>query len=171
MDDLTRDYDRWRLAEERDEDDAADTVFRAVFEASVSSPLPSREFTTRTMAAIADAAAADARRARMGRTILVWGGLAASIVAVYFGAGALLSMLSSAVVGALNLVISTVVWFADGGSVRSSAWAVLSGLGRAAAAFVADPRVTVALFAFQAVAIGALVALHRLLGSDRELLK
>jgi len=170
MDDLSRDYDRWRLAEERDEDDAADAAFRAIFEASVSPPLPSREFTTRTMAAIADAAVADARRARIGRAALIWGGLAVLVVGLYFGAGLLLSLLSSAVVGSLNLVISTVVWLANGGTVRSSVWAVLTGIGRAAGVFVSDPRVTVALLAFQAVAIGALVALHRLLG-DRELLK
>jgi hypothetical protein len=170
MDDLTRDYERWRFAEEHGEDDAADAAFRAVFDASISSPLPSREFATRTMAAIADASAIDARRARAGRAMLIWGGLAASVVAVYFGAGALLSVLSSAVVGALNLVISTVVWFANGGSARSSIWAVLTGIGRAAGVFVSDPRVTMALLACQAVAIGALVALHRLLG-DRELLK
>jgi len=170
MDDLSRDYDRWRVAEERDEDDAADAAFRAIFEASVSPPLPSREFTTRTMAAIADAAVADARRARIGRAALIWGGLAVLVVGLYFGAGLLLSLLSSAVVGALNLVISTVVWLANGGTVRSSVWAVLTGIGRAAGVFVSDPRVTVALLAFQAVAIGALVALHRLLG-DRELLK
>jgi len=170
MDDLSRDYDRWRVAEERDEDDAADAAFRAIFEASVSPPLPSREFTTRTMAAIADAAVADARRARIGRAALIWGGLAVLVVGLYFGAGLLLSLLSSAVVGSLNLVISTVVWLANGGTVRSSVWAVLTGIGRAAGVFVSDPRVTVALLAFQAVAIGALVALHRLLG-DRELLK
>src|SRR5262245_1466303 len=111
MDDLTRDYDRWRLAEEHDEDEAADAAVRAVFEASVSAPLPSRDFTAQTMAAIADAAAVDVRRARMGRAVLIWGGLALSIVAVYFGAGALLSVLSSAVVGSLNMVIATVVWF------------------------------------------------------------
>jgi hypothetical protein len=122
------------------------------------------------MAAIADAAVADARRARIGRAALIWGGLAVLVVGLYFGAGLLLSLLSSAVVGALNLVISTVVWLANGGTVRSSVWAVLTGIGRAAGVFVSDPRVTVALLAFQAVAIGALVALHRLLG-DRELLK
>ena len=50
------------------------------------------------MSAIADAAVVDARRARIGRTALIWGGLALSVVAVYFGAGALLSVLSAAVV-------------------------------------------------------------------------
>ena len=70
----------------------------------------------------------------------------------------------------MNLVISTVVWLANGGTARSSVWAVLSGVGRAAGVFVSDPRVTVALLACQVVAIAALVALHRLLG-DREMLK
>ena len=90
---------------------------------------------------------------------------------LYFGAGAALSALSSAFVGALNLLVAMVVWFANGPDVRTGVWSVLTGLGRAAAAFVADPRVTVAMLVFQVVAVAALAALHRLLGPGREWLK
>jgi hypothetical protein len=63
------------------------------------------------------------------------------------------------------------VLFAGGTDVRRALWSVLTGLGRATATFVADPRVTFAMVVCQAVAVAALVALHRLLGSGREWLK
>jgi hypothetical protein len=44
-------------------------------------------------------------------------------------------------------------------------------MGRTAAAVAADPTVTVMLFALQAIALAALVALQRLLGVDEESLK
>jgi hypothetical protein len=47
-------------------------------------------------------------------------------------------------------------------------WSVLGSLGRAAAALAADPNVTFAMIAISAVAIAALLALQRLLGSDTE---
>jgi hypothetical protein len=50
-------------------------------------------------------------------------------------------------------------------------WSVLSSMGRTAAAVTADPTVTVMLFALQAIALAALVALQRLLGADEESLK
>jgi hypothetical protein len=50
-------------------------------------------------------------------------------------------------------------------------WSLLTALGRATAAFVADPRVTIAMLVFQVVAVAALTALHRLLGPEREWLK
>jgi hypothetical protein len=48
---------------------------------------------------------------------------------------------------------------------------MLTSLGRAAAAFAANPTVTFTFLALQALAIAALVALHRLLGSDWESFK
>jgi hypothetical protein len=176
--DLDLNYRRWRNADElvdpdgdRRSDEDADAAFGAVFQACTSAPLPSAQFTSNTMAAIAATAAADARRARVARAVLLWSGLPAGAVVVYFGAGALLSALSSALVGALNLLVAIVVWFANGPDVRSGAWTLLTGMGRAAAAFVADPRVTIAMLVFQVIAVAALVALHRLLGPEREWLK
>jgi hypothetical protein len=152
-------------------DDEADAAFAALFDACVAAPLPSAQFTTDTMAAIAAATAADARRVRFARKALVWAGVPAGILLVYFGAGPLFSVLSSALVASLNLLVALVVWFANGADVRSSLWSVMTGIGRAAAAFVADPRVTIAIVVFQVVAVAALAALHRLLGPEREWLK
>jgi hypothetical protein len=47
-------------------------------------------------------------------------------------------------------------------------WPVLASLGRAAAALAADPTVTFAMIAISGVAVAALLALQRLLGSDGE---
>jgi hypothetical protein len=152
-------------------EDEADSAFAAVYEACVSAPLPSAQFTSQTMTAIATATAADARRAKMVRNVLVWSGMPAGIALAYFGAGPLFSVLSSAFVAALNLLVAVVVWFANGADVRSSLWSVMTGIGRAAAVFVADPRVTIAIVVFQVVAVAALAALHRLLGPEREWLK
>ncbi|MCA1652074.1 MAG: hypothetical protein LC753_18005 [Acidobacteria bacterium] len=44
----------------------------------------------------------------------------------------------------------------------------MSGLGRAAAAFAADPKVTFVIIVIQGIAIAALFTLQRLLGSDGE---
>ena len=168
---LTRTYRRWQAAEAAADDDAADAAFGTLFEASVSAPLPSRELVPRTMAAVAVAAAAEVRRARRLRSGLVWLGLPGAAVLLYLGAGTIVSLISSAVVACLNLLVTLVVLFAGGTDVRRALWSVLSGLGRASAAFVADPRVTFAMVVCQVVAVAALVALHRLLGAGREWLR
>jgi hypothetical protein len=161
--DLSVNYRRWRRADEQGDEDEADAAFGAVFEACSLAPLPPPQFTSQTMAAIAAATAADARRARVARKVLLWSGLPAAAAALYFGSGALLSVLSGAFVAALNLMVGIVVWFASGPDVRSGLWSVLTGIGRVAAVFIADPRVTVAVVVFQVVAVVALAALHRLL--------
>jgi hypothetical protein len=107
----------------------------------------------------------------VARKALVWTGLPAGVALVYFGAGPLFSVLLNALVAGLNLLVAVVVWFANGADVRSSLWSALNGIGRAAAAFVADPRVTIAIVVFQVVAVAALAGLHRLLGPEREWLK
>jgi hypothetical protein len=48
---------------------------------------------------------------------------------------------------------------------------VLASMGRAAGAFVSDPKVTIVLLALQGIAIAAFIVLQRLLGSDAEYLK
>ena len=168
---LTRTYRRWRHAEATADEDEADVAFASLFEASVSSPLPSRDLTPKTLAAIAAASADDARRDRRLRAAMVGAGGVGGLVVLYFGSGPILSGVSGALVGGLNLLVATIVWFAEGGATRAGVWSALSGLGRAAAALVAEPKVTVGIIGFQAVAAAALVALHRLLGGDREWLK
>jgi hypothetical protein len=80
-------------------------------------------------------------------------------------------VLSSAFVAGLNLLVAVVVWFANGPDARSSLWTVMTGIGRAAAAFVADPRVTIAIVVFQVVAVAALsrsISCWGLRGSGRN---
>jgi hypothetical protein len=168
QEDLTRNYQRWREADVRGDDRESDQAFADVFKACVSEPLPSAAFTARTMSAIAAAGAADARRALLIRRALVWSGVPVACVAAYFAAGPLLSILSDAFVALLNLLVRFVVLLANGASLRSGAWSLLTAIGRAAAVLVTDPRVTVAMLVFQVVAVAALAALHRLLGPERE---
>jgi len=131
--DLTRNYHLWREADARGDDEESDAAFGEVFKSCVFEPLPSAAFTARTMAAIAVVSAADARRAVLIRRALVWSGVPAVCLAAYFAAGPLLSILSDAFVALLNLLVRFVVWLANGASLRSGAWSVLTAIGRAAA--------------------------------------
>ncbi|MEO7273814.1 MAG: hypothetical protein ABIX28_03360 [Vicinamibacterales bacterium] len=170
-DDVNAQYRRWLDADEQGNDDEADASFERLFDACVPTPLPSVRFTETTMAAVASASLADAKRARRLRQVLLWSGGPLAAVSLYFGAGAAVWALSTGLVAGLNFLVAAVVWFANGHDVRSSLWTMLTGLGRAALAFAADPRVTIAILVFQAVAVAALAALHRLLGPEREWLK
>jgi hypothetical protein len=169
MDDhLARLYSRWRAADETDRDDEADAAFRALTEVVIPQHAVSPQFTARTMDAIADAIAADARRVKLVRKTLVVAGIA-GVIAMGFAAPFALSLISTAFVAGLNGIIAAIVWVATGPDLNL--WSVVSSLGRAAAAFIADPTVTIAMLATQGIAIAALVALRRLLGSDREFLE
>ena len=87
---------------------------------------------------------------------------------MYFGSGWAVSLISAAFVGFLNFVVALTVHGATGPQSGVGVWGLLSSLGRAAAAFAGDSSVTFALIAISAIAIAALVALQRLLGSDEE---
>ena len=164
-------YQRWRAAEEDERDEEADGAFRAMFQTVVPEHPLSPGFTARTMGLIAAAAARDARRSRRTRAavgpVLVVGGAAA----VYFGAGLAVRFLSTVFLGFLNLVIAAIVGGVSGVQTGAGLWGILSSLGRATAAFAADPTVTLVIFAIQGIAIAALVALRRLLGSNGERLE
>lgn len=170
-DDPLRAYRRWQAFEETGHEDEADRAFEGLFKTTVQPLAPSREFTARTIAAVGDAAARDARRARRLRVAAVIGGLAGSAAATFFAAGYLLSALTSVFVGFIDLVIVAVVQIAGAMQSGIDVWSVAASLGRAAAAVAGDPRVAVGLVMIQGVAIAAFVALRRLLGSDVELLK
>jgi ABC-type multidrug transport system permease subunit len=160
-------YAHWRAAEESGRDDDADWAFRTVFHTAMPEQPISPEFTTRTMTAVVAAAAGDARRARRVRGGMLTGAVVASTAAVYFGAGWVISGASAAFIGLLNVLIAAAVHgalFQTGGGVSS----VLASLARAAAALAADSNVTFAMIAISAVAVAALLALQRLLGSDKE---
>jgi preprotein translocase subunit SecF len=169
MDDqLARLYSRWRTADEADRDEEADAAFRALTEAVIPQHAVSPQFTVRTMDAVANAVAADARRVKWMRRTLALGGIA-GLIAMGFSAPFALSLISTALVATLNGIIAAIVWVATGPDLNL--WSVIGSLGRASAAFIADPTVTIAMLAMQGIAIAALVALRRLLGSDREFLE
>jgi hypothetical protein len=168
QDSIERRLHDWQTAEITGDNDAADEAFARLYATAVPRRAPAPAFVAATVQAVASATARDARRARWVRAAL---GSTAAVVGLgllYLGSGVLLSMFSAAVVGGLNLIVSTIVWMAEGGQARTGVWSALGGLGRAAAAFVAEPRVTVVILGFQAVAAAALVVMHRLLGRDRE---
>ena len=161
-------YERWRLAEASDRDDDADWAFRTVFQAAMPEPLVSPGFTARTMTAVAAVSAGDARRARRQRAGALIGTAVATTAAAYFGAGWAVSLASAAFIGLLNLLVAAVVRGAVSVQGGAGPWSLLASLGRAAAALAADPHVTVAMIAISAVAVAALLALQRLLGTDGE---
>lgn len=168
MNDALNSYARWREADESGRDDDADEAFRTVYQTAVSEPLIPAAFTTRVMGAIMAAAERDARRARRTRATVVSGAVVGGSAAAYYGAGWVISAFSTVFIGLLNLLIAAVVQGASGLETGASFWSVLSGLGRAAAAFAADPKVTFVIIVIQGIAIAALFTLQRLLGSDGE---
>ena len=161
-------YRRWHAADASDRDDDADSAFQSVFQSVVPERPISLEFTTRTMTAVAGAAAVDARRARQVRGAALSGAIAATVAAVYAGGGWAIGFISSAFIGLLNLLVAAVVRTAEAFQTGAGVWGVLSSLGQAASAVAADTTVTFGMIAISAVAIAALVALQRLLGSDEE---
>ena len=169
MDDrLTRNYERWREAETEGRVEVADAAFDEMYRSVVRPPVVSAEFTARTVEAIVRAGERDVRRAQRVRTIVVPALAVGLAVAVYFSAGMLVAGLSSAVVWLLNTVIGGVVTIVTAMQSGPDGWSILSSLGRAVAAVIANPVVTVTIFAIQGFAIAALIVLRRLLGSDRE---
>ncbi len=163
---LDRLYSRWRVAEDADRHDEADAAFSTLSQAVLRERPGPLQVTHDTTAAIANAMAAEARRTGRARRRLVWGGVAAGLVAAYFGAAPALSLLSTVLVATLDGLIQLIVLVSSGPDLN--AWSLLSSLGRASAAFIVDPKVTVIMLTIQGIAIAALVALRRLLGSDRE---
>ena len=169
--DLTRSYRRWHAAEAEGRDDDADAEFKAVFERALVQPAVSASFTAQTMAAVSAAAAREARRARRARAAAIAAGIVMAVTAAYFGAGLLVRVVVNGVTGGFALLVAAVVRTAGAAQTGADLWSVFSGMGRAAAALTADPTVTMMLFALQAIALGALFALQRLLGVDEESLK
>lgn len=169
--DLTRHYRRWREADAHDRDDEADAACAAMFEDLGRETVVAPDFTARTLAAVAAAAEQDRQRARRARQASVAGGVAAAGVGVYAGGPWMLSAFSTLLVSAIDLIVRLTVAMASGMEAGTDVWSVFASLGRALAAFVTNPAVTAAIFAMQGIAMAALIALHRLLGSDRESLK
>jgi hypothetical protein len=167
-DDLTWSYRRWRAADDGERDDDADAAFRSVFHAVRTEPRVPPHFTERTMAAIAGAAQGDAVRARRTRAAVVSGSVLGGATAAYYGAGFAISTVAAGFLRLLDLVVAVIVGAAAGVDAGADFWSMLASLGRAAAAFAADPKVTFVILVVQGVAIAALFALQRLLGSNGE---
>lgn len=165
---LTRAYERWRDAEARGSEDEADSAFAGVFQTVAHRPAVSPAFTMRTVGAVAAAALREQERAQRIRTRVVPAAIAAGLIAFYFSAGLIGSALSTLVVWLLNLAIGTVVTTATAVQSGPDGWSIVTSLGRAAAAVISNPTVTVTVFAIQAFAITALIVLRRLLDADRE---
>jgi hypothetical protein len=168
MNDPLSNYLRWRDADESGRDEDADRECRIVFRTVAPEQPVSSAFTTRTLEAIAAAADRDARRARHTRAAVVWASVIGGGAAAYFGTGWAVSLLSTVFIGFLNMLIGAVVRGVTALQTGADVWAVLASLGRAAAAFAADPKVTFAIIALHGIAITALVALQRFFRSDRE---
>lgn len=165
---LARSYRRWLAADENGNDDEGDAACRALFEAAERHDVVPLHFASQTMQAIAAGAAREAERARRTRIAITAGGVVAGVVAAYYTAGAAFSFMIRFLVWLFDALIGLVVRGAASAETGASLWGVLSSLGRAASAFVADPTVTFVLLVLQALAIAALITLQRLLGSDGE---
>lgn len=161
-------YPRWRAAEADDRDDDADEAFREVFQSAAVEQPVSLDFMAETMKAIAAAAAIDGRRAGQARVAVLAGTIAATAGALYVGAGWAITLVSATFLGLLNLLVAAVVRTAEAFQTGVGVWGVLSSLGRATAAVATDSSVTFAMIGISIVAIAALAALQRLLGSDEE---
>jgi hypothetical protein len=164
-------YRRWHEADQTGRDDEADAACRALFAAAVAAPRVAPEFAARTAAAVAAGRARDVALARRVRRVTVGLSVAATAAAVYAGGPWMLSMLSAVVAGAIDLLVALAVRIATGMETGGDVWTVVAGLGRAAAALVSNPAVTIAMLAMQGIAMVGLIALHRLLGPERESLK
>src|SRR3954454_2332598 len=125
-DDPSEQYRRWLHADAEGDDEEADASLGSLFDACVPAPLPSVRFTETTMAAVGEAAVADAARAKRVRRGLVLSGLPVGALALYFGAGPVFWALSTGLVGTLNFLVAMVVWFANGHDIQSTVWTVLT---------------------------------------------
>ena len=165
-DQLNRDYGRWLEADRQGNDDEADAACREIFDTALPRlPVPLK-LSTETMARLSAARAADAARSRRARLILLWGSAIAGPVAIYFGAGVVMSMAAALLIGAFNLLADATVSLASASD--WSVWSLFGSLGRALAAVMSNANVTIIVIAMHGIAFAALAALQRLLGPDTE---
>jgi hypothetical protein len=160
-------YQRWLDAELDDRDDDADALFGTMFKGALPRIQAQPAFTERTMAAVAEAAARDLRRARTRRQVLVPAASVAAVLLAYFCSGLMMSAFSAVVVKSLDLLIGAVVYVATTMRSGGDAWTLAGSLGKATAALLTNSAVTTTILALQGMAIAALFALQRLLRSER----
>jgi hypothetical protein len=165
-DELVRGYHRWRAVEEQGRDDDADAAFGTMFRDTVREQPVSLDFTARALEAVAAAAERDAQRVQRTRKVLVPVGFAAAAVLLYMSGGVLLSAMASSGVWLVGVLIGSVVEIATNAQAGIDLWSLARSLGRATAAFISSPTVTITIILVQGIAMAALIALQRLLGSD-----
>jgi hypothetical protein len=165
-DELVRNYNRWRAFESEGREDEADAAFGPMFRDAVQPQPVSLEFSSRAMEAVAGAAERDALRAQRTRKVLAPLGAVAAAGILYLSGGFIVSTLTTGVVWLVGLLISSIVGIATNAEAGLDLWSVARSLGRATAAFVSSPTVTITIIAVQGVAMAALIALQHLLGSD-----
>ena len=169
-DDLWR-VRRWAEAEEQGRDDEADTACKALFGALEADPAVGADFTAAALRAIAAAGERDQRRVRRIRLATIAAGAVITAGLVYVAGPWALKAIWGGFLRLIELLVAVTVRIAVGLQTGADVWTVLAGMGRAAAALVADPAITAAILAMQAFAMAALVGLRRLLESDRESLE
>ena len=170
-DEVLRNYRRWVELDEAGNEEDADATCRSMFTAVDADPLVSLDFASRTMKAIAADTERHAARVKQMRRTLTVAGVLAAAAAVYFGSGLAVSAASSLLTRTFDLLIAVIVNGASGIQAGAGIWGVFGSIGRATSAFVSDPKITVVLLILQGLAIGALITLQRLLGSDGESFK
>ena len=165
--DEQRQYQRWLDAELEGREDDADALFGTVFKGAVPTAAASTAFTAKTMAAVGEASARDARWARTRKRVVLPLASAAAVTLAYLSSGIVLSAFSALVVNALDLLIGAVVYVATTARSGGDAWSLAGNLGKATAALLTNPSVTTTILALQGMAVAALIALQRLLRSER----
>jgi hypothetical protein len=170
-DEVLRNYRRWVELDEAGNEEDADGICRSMFTAVDADPLVPLDFASRTMEAIAADTERHAVRVKQMRRALTVAGVLAAAAAVYFGSGLAVSAASSLLTRTFDLLIAVIVNSASGIQAGAGIWGVFGSIGRATSAFVSDPKITVVLLVLQGLAIGALITLQRLLGSDGESFK
>ena len=165
--DEQRQYQRWLEAELEGREDDADALFGTVFKGAVPAAPASAAFTSKTMAAVGEAVVRDARWARTRKRVVIPVASAAALALAYLSSGLVLSAFSALVVNALDLLIGAVVYVATTARSGGDAWSLAGNLGKATAALLTNPSVTTTILALQGMAVAALIALQRLLRSER----
>ena len=171
MDDNLYRVRRWVDAEESGREDDADAACMAMFGAVSVEPSVTPEFTAATLRAIAAAGERDRVRAQRVRRATVAAGAVVTAALAYVAGPWALVAIWRGFLAFIELLVGVTVRIVVGLQTGADVWTVLAGMGRAAAALVADPTITVVIVAMQAIAMIALVALRRLLESDRESLE
>src|SRR5262245_17964398 len=114
-DELNRTCRRWHEAEASDREEDAEVAFRALFATAVTDDEVPARFTAATMARVADAAARDARRSRLGRRAAAAFAIASGAVLAWYGAAFVGSLVATAIARGIGGLGALVVGLATAG--------------------------------------------------------